>query len=143
MELIIGGCFQGKSAFARTRYQELTKTVCSQEKWFSMAADGREDAWEAAWTAPAVEHVQQYIRRISLDEGTMEEKKQRISQWMETMREKNPQAILVMDEVGCGVVPMEKVERDYRDLAGYAGQCAAKEAERVYRVFCGIGRRIK
>lgn len=143
MELIIGGCFQGKSAFARERYQELTGTAVSMEEWFLAAADGRRSEWEAAWTAPAVEHMEQYIRRVSLSEGTMEDKKQRIFHWIDMIDRENPQTILVMDEVGCGVVPMERTERDYRDLAGYAGQCAAKKAVCVYRVFCGVGRKIK
>ena len=143
MELIVGGCFQGKSAFAAKRYQEQRGILLSQEEWFLAAADGRHSAWEVAWTAPAVEHMQEYIRRVSLEDGTLEEKKLRISRWIETIAKKNPSAILVMDEVGCGVVPMEAAERAYRDLAGYAGQCAAKRAECVYRVICGIGRRIQ
>ena len=51
--------------------------------------------------------------------------------------------IVTMDEVGCGIVPLEQADRDFRDAAGHAGQLLAKEAEAVYRVVCGIPARIK
>lgn len=47
------------------------------------------------------------------------------------------------DEVGCGIVPMEKSERDYREAVGHAGQMLAAAAAEVYRVQCGIAARIK
>lgn len=33
----------------------------------------------------------------------------------------NPPAVITLDEVGCGIVPMEKSERDYREAVGHAG----------------------
>jgi len=54
-----------------------------------------------------------------------------------------PDAVVVMDEVGAGVVPVEKRDREYREAVGWAGQLLAQKAEQVYRVVCGIGTRIK
>lgn len=54
-----------------------------------------------------------------------------------------PPAVITLDEVGCGIVPMEKAERDYRDAVGHAGQMLAAAAAEVYRVQCGIASRIK
>ena len=51
--------------------------------------------------------------------------------------------MIVMDEVGAGVVPVERSDREYREAIGLAGQHLAREAEEVYRVVCGIGMRIK
>ncbi len=51
--------------------------------------------------------------------------------------------IVTMDEVGCGIVPLERKDRDFREAAGRAGQMLAKEADAVYRVICGIPTRIK
>ena len=48
-----------------------------------------------------------------------------------------------MDEVGCGVVPVDKEERQYREAVGAAGQELAARAEKVYRVTAGIPVRIK
>ena len=54
-----------------------------------------------------------------------------------------PPAVITLDEVGCGIVPMEKSERDYREAVGHAGQMLAAAAAEVYRVQCGIAVRIK
>lgn len=55
----------------------------------------------------------------------------------------DPPAVITLDEVGCGIVPLEKAERDYREAVGHAGQMLAAAAEEVYRVQCGIASRIK
>lgn len=55
----------------------------------------------------------------------------------------DPPAVITLDEVGCGIVPMEKTERDYREAVGHAGQMLAAAAAEVYRVQCGIASRIK
>lgn len=52
-------------------------------------------------------------------------------------------AVVTMDEVGCGIVPLEREERDFREAAGRAGQMLAREAAVVYRMICGIPSRIK
>ena len=57
--------------------------------------------------------------------------------------EANPDVILICDEVGCGVVPVDKEERQYREAVGAAGQELAARAEKVYRVTAGIPVRIK
>ena len=55
----------------------------------------------------------------------------------------NPPAVITLDEVGCGIVPTEKSERDYREAVGHAGQMLAAAAAEVYRMQCGIAVRIK
>ena len=52
-------------------------------------------------------------------------------------------AVIIAREVGCGVVPMDGQERAWRERHGAALQALAKGADRVYRVFCGIGERMK
>lgn len=51
--------------------------------------------------------------------------------------------VITLDEVGCGIVPLEQKERNYRDLVGRIGQKLAAKATEVYRVQCGIATRIK
>lgn len=43
------------------------------------------------------------------------------------------------DEVGCGVVPMDKKQILYREAVGRSCCILAERAERVTRVICGIG----
>lgn len=55
----------------------------------------------------------------------------------------NENAVILLDEVGCGIVPMEKSEREYRESVGRVGCFLAARAEEVWRVVLGIGTRIK
>lgn len=51
--------------------------------------------------------------------------------------------IITMDEVGCGIVPIDRAERDYREAVGAAGQLLAANASQVYRIQAGIPVRIR
>ena len=51
--------------------------------------------------------------------------------------------IVVTNEVGWGIVPENKLARDYRDLAGYTNRRMAELAKSVYLCICGIHSKIK
>ena len=53
------------------------------------------------------------------------------------------ESVLTADEVGCGVVPMEAFERQYREITGRILCGIAKKADTVYRVMAGIPVKIK
>lgn len=55
----------------------------------------------------------------------------------------HPDAVIVANEVGAGVVPIEAQERAFREAVGRALCAVAQAAEQVTRVVCGIGVRIK
>lgn len=50
---------------------------------------------------------------------------------------------VICDEVGCGIVPLEKTDRVWRELTGRVGCILAKKADAVYLLKIGIPRRIK
>lgn len=52
--------------------------------------------------------------------------------------EANPDVILICDEVGCGVVPVEPAQRARREAVGRLCCRLAEWAERVERIFCGL-----
>ena len=52
-------------------------------------------------------------------------------------------AVLVLNEVGLGLVPETPLGRRFRDLSGRCGQLVAAEADELYFVVCGIPQRIK
>lgn len=54
-----------------------------------------------------------------------------------------PNSILITEQVGNGVVPIEKRQRLLRDTIGAVQVELAKEADEVVRVICGIPQRIK
>ena len=55
----------------------------------------------------------------------------------------NPDLILVSDEVGYGVVPIDAFDRAYREVVGRICTKLAAYSHRVTRVACGIGTVIK
>lgn len=55
----------------------------------------------------------------------------------------NSKLIIVTDETGLGVIPENKVARDYRDILGSVNQRVAKMADEVYFVAMGIGVKLK
>ena len=55
----------------------------------------------------------------------------------------HPDAVIVANEVGSGVVPVKAQERAFREAVGRALCVVAQQAQQVTRVVCGIGVRIK
>lgn len=51
--------------------------------------------------------------------------------------------ILICDEISSGIVPLKKEERLWREETGKVLQFLSKESEEVYRIFFGIGTKIK
>ena len=52
-------------------------------------------------------------------------------------------SIVICDELGCGVVPMDYEDRAWRERTGRLLCDLAAKATRVDRVFCGIPMRLK
>ena len=124
MEMIIGGAFQGKSAYARETHPEVGwKNGADLEKEDLMTADGVLD-------------FQEYIKKeLKADQDVME--------LAEELSEKNPDIIMVSQEVGYGVVPMDAFDRKYREAVGRVCTSLAAKCSKVTRVVCGIGTVIK
>lgn len=70
------------------------------------------------------------------DEGIVKEK-------VKDIFNNNSFSVIISNEIGYGIVPMDKFERRYRELTGRICCEIAKEAEQVHRVVCGIGIVIK
>ena len=54
-----------------------------------------------------------------------------------------PHRILVTDEIGYGIVPVDPFEREYREETGRICCLLAERSEEVWRVCCGLGTRLK
>ena len=51
--------------------------------------------------------------------------------------------VVICNEVGCGLVPVDPAERERRERTGRLCIELAKQADRVIRVVCGVGTIIK
>ncbi len=55
----------------------------------------------------------------------------------------NPDIMIIMNEIGNGIIPLEKSERIWREQVGKTGCFLAEKAESVERIVCGIAVKIK
>lgn len=122
MRLIIGGKGQGKREYAASAYDIKPEEMVSLLK-------------EAA-SAPVLYGLEEEIARC-LREGT--EPEEPIAELCRI----NPGIIIICRELGCGVVPVDPFDREWRERTGRICCKLAAEAESVERVLCGLPMRIK
>ena len=125
MKLIIGGVSQGKLA----RAKELSGAG-------ARVADGAQATLEDLRQADILNRFHLMVRR-EVERGGDAEALAR------AVLSANEGLIVVCDEVGMGVVPIDGFERAWREAVGRALCILAAEAERVERVFCGLASCIK
>ena len=130
MILIIGGSFQGKEEFAK---KLIGQQKGGEENWEQLVCRG-DEPWQKALEKPGLVNFHGFIRQLQ----ETEEAEKFLCQVL-----KSEPLLITMDEVGCGIVPLKKEERDYREAVGRAGQKLAAAAREVWRVQCGIPVRIK
>lgn len=126
MILVIGGAYQGKKDWVQGRYR------LEESDW----ADGDSCSKEDLFQARAVNRFHLFVRR-SVEEG------RDLSGFADTLKKRNPSLIIVKNEIGCGVVPMDPLERKYREQDGRLSEKLAAHCDTVVRVICGIGQVIK
>lgn len=127
MELYIGGSFQGKKTYVDNEYQG-KKTL----NW----CNGKSCDIKDIYSFDAIYNYHEIIRR-ELEEGISPEDE------LLSLLDHNPHIIIVCDEVGCGVIPIKKEDRAYREAVGRCMCMAADKADKVTRIICGIGQIIK
>ena len=52
-------------------------------------------------------------------------------------------SVMIVNDISCGLVPMDAEDRAYREAVGRTTIYLATEALAVVRVFAGIGKRLK
>ena len=122
--IIMGGAFQGKTQYATKIYPGLELT------------DGFNCPLDEIENCVAVNKFHSFTRRCLLEERTKEA--------LLTMLENNRNLqLLISDEIGYGLVPIDDFEREYREFHGRVMTELAEKADCVERVVCGIPQRIK
>lgn len=67
----------------------------------------------------------------------------KIEELLVVLKKKKVRAILVSNEVGLGLVPVNKLAREFRDIAGRVNQLVAQDADEVFFTVSGIPLKIK
>ena len=121
MIMITGGAFQGKTEFA--------KKIFSLDD--SEIIDGENCIFEDVFTAKCVVNFHLFIKRLmNSDIDPIE--------FSEKIIRDNSQIIIIINEIGCGIIPIEKIDRIWRETVGRTGCFIAQNSEKVIRVNCGI-----
>ena len=63
--------------------------------------------------------------------------------YMEEHLEEYKDRVIVCDDIFCGVVPADPLERKWRESLGQLLARLTKDCDEVVRVFCGLGTRLK
>ena len=129
MKLIIGGYAQGKLNYAVKKYN------VAEDHVFESVLPTSEELEKLTGTI-IVSSLHKWIRKRIKEGGRPEEE---ISSFVK----KNPDCIIICDEIGNGIVPMDPFERVYRERTGRIQVKLAADAEEVERVVCGIAQKIK
>lgn len=119
MELVIGGAYQGKLNYVKEKYRFSEKEICFCN-----------ETEEVDWSKPCVYGLERYLLGC-VQRG--EEAAVRTAKGM----------VVVMEDVFCGLVPMEPRLRQWRELCGHTAAKLAAEAAQVTRLFCGLSERLK
>lgn len=127
MELVIGGYAQGKLSYVLKKYGVEAGRVFDGE-----IPENIENLKDIV----VIDHLHHWIRSRIAQGGSPEKE-------IPAFLEKCPDCVIICDEIGNGIVPVEAFEREYRERTGRILVELAKKAEAVERVICGIGQRIK
>lgn len=120
MELIIGGAYQGKKEIVKKIFGFMDDDIL----------DGADCAPEAVLSGKAVSDFHMLIRRLMEQQNDPD-------LFFEQVKEKNPGIVLISNEIGYGIVPLDRFERDWREKTGRICCLAAKESAHVIRVLAG------
>lgn len=126
MVLIIGGSYQGKLDFARQR--------------FGLTDDDIQLCNETTEALDFSRRCIAYIDRFALN---------RVYADVEPARALGAdpglygKVIFIANDISGGVVPMDPVLRAWREACGRMNLKLAREADEVWRLFCGIPQRVK
>ena len=119
MILLTGGAYQGKTAYLLSK---IPGTVCT---------DGETCGFSEAEQAACINHYHALIRRLF-------EAQEDPAAWTERYCDAHPDGIILLNETGCGIIPLDPAERRLRELTGTCGCIIASHAETVIRVTYGI-----
>lgn len=126
MILVIGGAYQGKLEYVKERFHIQSEDIF----------DGESDSYENLVHRKVIVNFHSLMRRFLLDEMNGFDEINKIL-------DKNHDLIIITDEIGYGIVPLDPFERRYREETGRVCCYLAKEAQEVIRVLCGIATKIK
>ncbi|MBQ7522335.1 MAG: bifunctional adenosylcobinamide kinase/adenosylcobinamide-phosphate guanylyltransferase [Clostridia bacterium] len=121
MRMIIGGVAQGKLNFAMRKYNITENDIFDIEIC----------AFEEIENKRCINNYDRVIKALM-------ERKENPLAFTENLIKRNSDMIIIMNEIGNGIIPIEKEERLWREQTGKIGCRLAELSESVERIICGI-----
>ena len=125
MILIFGGAYQGKLEYALDNFNMTEKDVfhCKEEAVLDLSFK-------------VINNLENFVMGC-VKEG--KEAKDLLLEYGEALEDK----IIIVTDISQGIVPMDPVQRCWREMVGRTMLYLGGRAEKVIRVFCGLGQEIK
>jgi len=166
--LILGGARSGKSFYALNlakRYKKVAFIATCQGKDKEMRQriklhrESRPQHWDTfeepreltkllgkmdnSFDCIVIDCLTLLVSNLILVSNSQKQIIDKIQELLLILNEKKARIILVSNEVGLGLVPINKLGREFRDIAGRVNQLVAKNANEVFFTVSGIPLKIK
>lgn len=125
MVLIFGGAYQGKLDFAMKKFNIKDTDI------FTCTEDSLPD-----FSKKIIDRAELFFLKCVKD-GI--EPRDILCENINMLQDK----IVIARDISQGIVPIDSVQRAWREASGRAMMYLAGEAEEVYRVFCGLSEKLK
>jgi adenosyl cobinamide kinase/adenosyl cobinamide phosphate guanylyltransferase len=126
MILVFGGAYQGKLSYTQERFGFTDEDVYRCRDECTALPSGRKVIYE----------IDQWILAlVRAGNDVAAEVRQLIDD--------NPDAVIVCNDISCGIVPMGADMRKWREAVGRSMAVIAGSSDEVIRLFCGIPQQVK
>jgi len=126
MILVFGGAYQGKLDYVLDRFGLTGEDVYRCGDSCADTPSGRKVIYE----------LDKWI--LALIKGGADTKEA-----LQTFIDNNKDAVVICNDISCGVVPVDEALREWREAVGRAMAELSRESDETIRLFCGIPTRLK
>lgn len=141
MQLYIGGSYAGKRHAVKRKYEN--------HSWLSSYDGDPLLDWKSTWqenTHLVIEGweywLKEHIHTTEMD-SIRQQYKLLFQELLEAEAKREESVILIMLEIGKGIVPIHETDRKLRDIAGWIQQDAAAVSKEVIYVWHGLEKSLK
>ncbi len=127
MEVYTGGAFQGKLEYVLGKKGYSKEMVLEGDTVNPLTDISR---------YKIINHFHEFIRNYA-------DRPEVINNFADMLIREREGIIIITDQIECGIVPLDRKEREWRELHGRVMCRLAGNAKHVERIICGIGQVVK
>ncbi|OIJ21350.1 hypothetical protein BKP45_00785 [Anaerobacillus alkalidiazotrophicus] len=142
MQLVVGGAYSGKRKLVKAQYRK--------HSWLTAYEGDLLCDWKTSWAENSTLILEGWeiwianeLKKMDDDVEIRKRFQSLINDLKVKEQKRNDTIVIIMLEVGRGIVPINKEERRVRDLLGWLLQDVANHANDVQYVWHGLAKKIK